>query len=95
MPFSYETDTSFATGKKWVDFDSFPSLNLEMDSMDIRIYNRWGVELFHASDTNKVWMRKDACPDSISSGTYFYVVQYRESPDSTMKQYSSSITIIR
>lgn len=40
-------------------------------AIDLKIYNRWGMEVFHSTDINKSWNGKYKNHDCIS-GTYFY-----------------------
>jgi hypothetical protein len=48
----------------------------------IRIYNRWGKEVFQSSQRNFRWLAKDE-----SAGVYFYTIQY------TNTTYKGSVTV--
>ncbi len=41
---------------------------------EIRIYNRWGIEVFYSNDPLKSWDGKDASGNFVPVGTYVYVV---------------------
>ena len=74
--------------------DVFRPVNLRFQKLiDFRVYNRWGVEVFHSTDLNKGWdgtFNGEKC----DLGVYFYSVIVAM-PDGTQKTISGDVTLIR
>ncbi|MCF2446482.1 gliding motility-associated C-terminal domain-containing protein [Dyadobacter sp. CY345] len=51
---------------------------------DITIFNRWGKQVYYSKNKNQNW-----CPNAISAGYYFYVVQY------TQKSFKGGLTVLK
>lgn len=52
------------------------SLNFtNVDEFEIKIYNRWGIEVFSSDDPNFVWDGKDKSGEYLLNGTYVYIVK--------------------
>lgn len=49
-----------------------------VESIDIRIYNRWGNELFHSTDPDINWNGKNQQNKQLPDGVYYYVCQVNE-----------------
>ena len=74
--------------------DVFRPYNLRFQKLvDFRVFNRWGVEVFHTSDGSKGWDGKyNGVPQDL--GVYFYTVIIAH-PDGSQKTYSGSVTLLR
>ena len=74
--------------------DTFLPLQYDLlQNFEIRIYNRWGTELFVSYDPEKGWdgtYQGDSCPD----GTYYWVVNTNGDFDDPIKK-SGTITLLR
>ena len=70
--------STYRNGKS---IDCFP--NFEFDNQptfyEIQIYNRWGEQKFHSNTVNQSWVCSDSCAAHVAPGTYFYVLTYRTS----------------
>ncbi|MCC9167483.1 gliding motility-associated C-terminal domain-containing protein [Pontibacter harenae] len=69
------------------DFFEMPSLPMEFCTatfMNIKIYNRWGKEVFTSYNSNFKWDGK-----GVNDGVYFYVIDYRTS------KFKGSVTLVR
>lgn len=61
-----------------------------LDSFEIKIYNRWGEEVFNTNDSNNYWNGKIHNSEAeVSDGTYFYVLQIGA------KTYKGFLTILK
>jgi gliding motility-associated-like protein len=52
------------------DFYSFKMLNIK--SLDITIFNRWGQIVYESTDVNATWNGQSQDGSDVSDGTYFY-----------------------
>jgi hypothetical protein len=50
----------------YIDFGKY-----QFSSMQLDIYNRWGIKIFESNDPTCIWK-----PTNIDDGTYFYAIQY-------------------
>ena len=69
------------------DFFEIPGLPADVCTgsfQNIKIYNRWGKEVFASNANNFRWDGKD-----VNDGVYFYVIDYRSS------KYKGSVTLVR
>ena len=49
-------------------------INNEMlECTDLKIFNRWGVQMFESTTDIKYWDGRDKSGDLVSAGVYFYV----------------------
>ena len=64
---------------------------LQCSTLQLEIYNRWGIQIFESSDPKCIW--KPNCED----GTYFYSAQYRIDcgADTQTKNSKGFITLIK
>ncbi len=46
-----------------------------VDDFEMKIYNRWGIEVFSSEDPNFVWDGKDKSGEYLLEGTYVYIVK--------------------
>ena len=60
------------------------------NDIEIRIYDKWGLEVFHANDYSKEW---DGIlnVEELPNGTYYYVITF----DGAERVYKGAITILR
>ena len=65
-------------------FNELPSGSCLDEFRDITIFNRWGKQVYYSKNKNQNW-----CPNSISAGYYFYVIQY------TQKSYKGGLTVLK
>ncbi|MBS1647333.1 MAG: gliding motility-associated C-terminal domain-containing protein [Bacteroidetes bacterium] len=70
----------------YVDFGKYHFLTVQID-----IYDRWGIKVFESSDVNAVWAPQ--CVD----GTYFYIISYKEdcSSENNFETKRGFITVVR
>ena len=57
--------------------DFFFPVYKNIKNISLKIYNRWGIQLFEGSDKLAIWDGKSAgkhCPE----GVYFYLVDYEQ-----------------
>lgn len=59
-----------------------PLDNCVGEFVSIRIYNRWGRQVFESTNRNFKWFG-----EGLPNGVYFYLVQY------THKEYRGSVTL--
>jgi gliding motility-associated-like protein len=48
--------------------------SIRIATMDFRIFDRWGKEVFYTTDQNVPWLGTDKQGNKLSSGTYVYVL---------------------
>lgn len=65
-------------------FSELPTGSCADQFKDITIFNRWGKQVYYSKNKYQNW-----CPDSISAGYYFYVIQY------TRKSYKGGLTVLK
>jgi gliding motility-associated-like protein len=66
-----------------------------LSEFDFKIFNRWGVEIFHSTDINGRWIGNFRNGDYISpDDTYTWKIQFL-GVDNTLKKYEGHITLIR
>ncbi len=75
------------------DNETFELLNLEGRTVDITVYNRWGVEVFEAKDYQNDWAGLDKKGNNLADGTYFYAVT--DVTGETPKQFNGFVVIAR
>ena len=51
---------------------------------DITVFNRWGKQIYYSKNKKQNW-----CPNSISAGYYFYVIQYAR------KSFKGGLTVLK
>ncbi|KAA9325977.1 gliding motility-associated C-terminal domain-containing protein [Adhaeribacter soli] len=69
------------------DFFTLPNLPQSSCAnafQEIKIYNRWGMEVFRSDDREFAWDAKN-----VSDGTYFYLIRYKQ------KKYKGYVDIVR
>lgn len=49
-----------------------------LKSVEITIFNRWGLKIFQTSDKNESWNGKASDGTPCSDGTYYYIVKYTD-----------------
>lgn len=54
-------------------FNELPTGTCANQWKDVAIYNRWGKQIYYSRDKSSNW-----CPDQISAGPYYYVVNYEK-----------------
>lgn len=59
--------------------DYFELPNSGIVTYQLSIFNRWGVSVFESSEPNISWDGRDASGNTVSPGTYFYVLQANSS----------------
>ncbi|WP_254560307.1 T9SS type B sorting domain-containing protein [Dyadobacter diqingensis] len=65
-------------------FSELPTGSCADQFKDITIFNRWGKQIYYSRNKYQNW-----CPDSISAGYYFYVIQY------TKKSHKGGLTVLK
>ncbi|MDQ6478213.1 gliding motility-associated C-terminal domain-containing protein [Dyadobacter sp. LHD-138] len=65
-------------------FNELPTGSCNDQFKDITVFNRWGKQVYYTKNKNQSW-----CPDSISAGYYFYVIQY------TQQSYKGGLTVLK
>jgi len=59
-----------------------PNDNCESRFEYVRVYNRWGKEVFRSSERDFKWL-----PDDTSAGVYYYTIKF------TKKEYRGALTV--
>ncbi len=74
--------------------DFFFPVYKNIENISLKIYNRWGIQLFEGSDKSAIWDGKSAgklCPE----GVYFYLVDYeQQGVNKGSRQLHGSVTIL-
>ncbi|MEP7264151.1 MAG: gliding motility-associated C-terminal domain-containing protein, partial [Bacteroidota bacterium] len=73
------------------DFFSVVTTNIKVDLL--KVYNRWGQEVFAAEDASRKWdgrFRDKRCAD----GVYYYLIQYNSCVDGRKRTRHGSITLL-
>lgn len=66
------------------------------EKFDLRIYNRWGERIFHATDPSLEWNGKVQNTGSeLPEGTYFYVLRFKEPCSGKLQEVNGSVNLIR
>ena len=65
----------------------------EPDTFKITLFNRWGVEIFSSADHNFRWQAKDTNGVAVSTGVYYYVVEFIYLGEE--KTITGNLTVIR
>lgn len=65
-------------------FQELPADNCQDYFKDVTIFNRWGKQVYYSKVRPNDW-----CPDKISGGYYYYVIQY------TKRSYKGGLTILK
>ncbi len=58
--------------------------------LDFTVYDRWGKQMFHATEANVHWS-----PNDYSDGTYFYVVSYKSDCTGEHKRNKGYISVLK
>ncbi|PSR01421.1 MAG: hypothetical protein BRD50_08885, partial [Bacteroidetes bacterium SW_11_45_7] len=64
---------------------------LNYDNIEVRIFNRWGNEVYSSSNYQNDWRGQDNSGNELNDGTYYYVIRFRGAD----KVYKGSVTILR
>lgn len=62
--------------------------------VSVRIFNRFGQEVFSSDTLNRVW-RGDKDGSAVPDGTYFYVVRYRPTCAAEYTELRGAVTVVR
>lgn len=62
--------------------------------VSVRIFNRFGQEVFYAETLNRLW-RGDKDGSALPDGTYFYVIRYRPSCAAEYTEMHGAVTVVR
>ncbi|KQS28211.1 gliding motility-associated C-terminal domain-containing protein [Dyadobacter sp. Leaf189] len=65
-------------------FQDLPRDKCDDQFKDITIYNRWGKQIYYSKIRPNDW-----CPDNISGGYYYYLIQY------TRRSYKGGLTVLK
>lgn len=65
-------------------FEELPADNCDDYFKDITVFNRWGKQVYYSKVRPNDW-----CPDKISGGYYYFLVQY------TKRSYKGGLTILK
>jgi CHU_C Type IX secretion signal domain len=57
-------------------FTDLASDNALIDSLNVRIYDRWGNLHFETRNQQEDWICNDSLPCDIREGTYYYFISY-------------------
>ena len=63
-------------------------------SMDMIIYDRWGLKMFESSNINGAWDGKNLGGKEVPEDTYFYVIKVTTNTN-TSENYKGNITLLR
>lgn len=63
-------------------------------SLSIKIFDRWGKEVFESDDVNATWDGNRKGGAVSAEGTYFYVINTVR-PDGEVKSYQGTVTLLR
>jgi len=76
-----------------------PVINCPVENYDLRIYNRWGNEVFASNDPNQNWNGASLQEGDFftQSEIYFYIIRFDNSlqPLSETLEFSGSLTLLR
>lgn len=72
--------------------DVFFIENTGIESLDMKIYNRWGMLLYETSDINAVWDGRTSSGEQAPEGTYFYIITIKSDTTETFK---GTLTLLR
>jgi gliding motility-associated-like protein len=67
--------------------------NIELDDYSIRIFNRWGNQLFYSTDVSKGWDAKYN-GKLVPMGVYYYIIAYIDSQHHNRHVIQGEITVI-
>ena len=87
--------TSFTPNGDGIN-DLFEVKGANVTEFTMRIYDRWGVLVFHTSDITEKWNGSNS-NNSYHSGTavYNYVIRYKGKKEEETKEVTGNITVIR
>lgn len=69
--------------------DQFVILAQGMKEYDLKIYNRWGLELFHSNTPGVNWDGRTSSGSNASEGTYYYILRAIGQKDYSQSGYFS------
>lgn len=93
-PYLYHLPNAFTpNGDNINDQFTYQLDNPTVLSMEIKIFNRWGEEVFYSNELSKFWNGKKGGSD-VSEGVYFYNLKVTRKDGRTISQ-SGSVTIVR
>jgi len=70
--------------------DVFRPISNNVVDFEMRVFNRWGEEVFHGTDTESFWDAQDA-----DIGAYVYVAVYKYYGQDRVRTKKGSVTVIR
>lgn len=81
--------TAFSPNSDGLNDEFRPVLDCDVAFYNLRVYNRWGQEIFSTLDANKSWQ-----PQNIPLGQYYYLLSYRDGYTSRTHFLHGSISLI-
>lgn len=67
--------------------------NLKVDSFSIKVFNRWGEEVYTSTNSEFIWDGKNKKQKPVDMGTYFFTVSFYYLRDK--EKVNGSVTLIR
>jgi gliding motility-associated-like protein len=68
--------------------------NQPINQFSMRIFNRWGEEVFHSEDYTQGWDGYHRSKEQ-NSGVYLYIINYQDLGDGEYKVLNGNLTLIR
>ena len=85
---------SFSPNEDGVN-DSFFGKGLYFSEFEMRVFNRWGKQIFHSNDINTAWNgRVNNTGDIVQEDVYVYIVKLKNA-DKELLNYTGAVTLIK
>ncbi|MGB0432372.1 MAG: gliding motility-associated C-terminal domain-containing protein, partial [Bacteroidia bacterium] len=82
--------TAFSPNSDGLNDEFRPVLDCEITFYNLRIYNRWGQEIFSTQEASESWQ-----PQNIPLGQYYYLLSYKDAYTRKEHFWHGSISLIK
>ncbi|PCI92709.1 MAG: hypothetical protein COB15_17355 [Flavobacteriales bacterium] len=72
-----------------------PFLGLDLESINSKIFNRWGQLIYQSNQINEGWNGRTTAGIKVSEGTYFYIIEVVIKENGISTIYKGALTLIR
>jgi gliding motility-associated-like protein len=86
--------TSFSPNNDGLNETFGPNMTFGLSKYNMKIFDRWGGQIYNTNDPTKGWNGKDLKGDELPEGVYAYTISFRYI-DGKLFVYRGTVTIVR